>query len=55
MLTLISATPKNRIALLEKRIPFELKTEIPWHSDTETPKHNPLEKLPILIFDDGRA
>ncbi|KAL2064315.1 hypothetical protein VTL71DRAFT_4809 [Oculimacula yallundae] len=58
MLTLISATPspyarKNRIALLEKGIPFELKTEIPWHSTTETPKYNPLEKLPILIFDDG--
>ena len=59
MLTLISATPspyarKNRIALLEKAIPFELKSEIPWHSTTETPKYNPLEKLPILIFDDGR-
>ncbi|KAH6712337.1 glutathione S-transferase domain-containing protein [Leptodontidium sp. 2 PMI_412] len=60
MLTLISATPspyarKIRIALLEKGIPFELKTEIPWHSSTETPKYNPLEKLPILIFDDGRS
>ncbi|KAH7348542.1 glutathione S-transferase domain-containing protein [Rhexocercosporidium sp. MPI-PUGE-AT-0058] len=60
MLTLISASPspyarKNRIALLEKGIPFELKTEIPWHSTTETPKYNPLEKLPILIFDDGRS
>jgi glutathione S-transferase len=60
MLTLISATPspyarKNRIALIEKGIPFDLKSEIPWHSTTETPKYNPLEKLPILIFDDGRA
>jgi glutathione S-transferase len=60
MLTLISATPspyarKNRIALIEKGIPFELKSEIPWHSTTETPKYNPLEKLPILIFDDERA
>jgi glutathione S-transferase len=60
MLTLISATPspyarKNRIALIEKGIPFSLQTEIPWHSTTETPKYNPLEKLPILIFDDGRA
>ena len=59
MLTLISATPspyarKNRIALLEKGIPFQLQTEIPWESATETPKYNPLEKLPILIFDDGR-
>ena len=59
MLTLISATPspyarKNRIAMIEKGIPFDLQTEIPWHSATETPKYNPLEKLPILIFDDGR-
>ncbi|KAL8820417.1 MAG: hypothetical protein Q9191_007522 [Dirinaria sp. TL-2023a] len=58
MLTLISATPspyarKNRVALLEKGIPFQLQTEIPWHSATETPKYNPLEKLPILIFDNG--
>ena len=58
MLALISATPspyarKNRIALLEKGIPFQLQTEIPWHSATETPKYNPLEKLPILIFDNG--
>lgn len=58
-LKLISATPSpyariNRIAMLEKGIDFELQSEIPWHSDTETPKYNPLEKLPILIFDDGR-
>ncbi|KAF2210122.1 hypothetical protein CERZMDRAFT_118308 [Cercospora zeae-maydis SCOH1-5] len=59
-LTLISATPSpfarmNRIALLEKGIPFTIRNEIPWHSDTtETPQHNPLEKLPILLFDDGR-
>lgn len=57
MLTLISATPspyarKNRIAMLEKGIPFKVQSEIPWHSTTETPKYNPLEKLPILIFDD---
>lgn len=59
MLTLISATPspyarKNRIALLEKEIPFSLLSEIPWESTTQTPQHNPLEKLPILLFDDGR-
>jgi glutathione S-transferase len=39
--------------LIEKGIPFELQSEIPWHSTTETPKYNPLEKLPVLIFDDG--
>ncbi len=60
MLTLISATPSpfariNRIALIEKGIPFELKNEIPWDSTTETPKYNPLEKLPILILEDGSA
>ena len=59
MLTLISGTPSpfariNRIALLEKGIPFQLQNEVPWNSTTETPKYNPLEKLPILLFDDGR-
>jgi glutathione S-transferase len=59
MLTLISATPspyarKNRIALIEKGIPFRLKSEIPWHSTTITPLYNPLEKLPILLFPDSR-
>jgi glutathione S-transferase len=58
MLRLISATPspyarKVRIALAEKGIPFELVTEVPWNSTTQTPKHNPLEKLPVLIFEDG--
>jgi glutathione S-transferase len=40
--------------LIEKDIPFELNSEIPWHSTTETPKYNPLEKLPVLLFDDGK-
>ncbi|KAK3056899.1 hypothetical protein LTR09_001937 [Extremus antarcticus] len=57
-LKLISATPSpyarmNRIAMLEKGIPFELQNEIPWHkSETQTPKYNPLEKLPILLNPD---
>lgn len=60
MLRLISATPspyarKVRIALAEKGIPFELVTEVPWNSTTATPKHNPLEKLPVLIFEDGSS
>ena len=60
MLQLISATPspyarKVRIALAEKDIPFELVTEVPWNSTTATPRHNPLEKLPVLIFDDGSS
>lgn len=58
-LTLISATPSpfarmNRIAFHEKNIPFTLQNEIPWHPDTQTPKFNPLQKLPILLFSDGR-
>ena len=57
---LISATPspyarKVRIALAEKAIPFELVTEVPWTSTTQTPLYNPLEKLPVLIFDDGSS
>jgi glutathione S-transferase len=60
MYRIISATPspyarKVRIALIEKAIPFELITEVPWDRTTATPKYNPLEKLPILLTDDGRS
>jgi glutathione S-transferase len=55
---LISATPspyarKVRIALAEKGLDFELLTEVPWNQDTTVPQHNPLEKLPVLLLDDG--
>ena len=58
MLRLISATPspyarKVRITLAEKGIPFELVTEVPWDSTTATPRYNPLEKLPVLLLEDG--
>jgi glutathione S-transferase len=58
--TLISATPspyarKVRIALIEKGLPFELRTEVPWHGATQTPRHNPLEKLPVLLTEGGEA
>ena len=60
MYRLISATPspyarKVRIQLAEKSIPFELITEVPWNSDSQTPQFNPLEKLPVLICDDGET
>lgn len=60
MWKLISATPspyarKVRIALQEKGLPFELQTEVPWDSTTKTPQYNPLEKLPVLILDDGKT
>lgn len=55
---LISATPspfarKIRIILHEKAIPFDLQTEVPWNDDTTLPSYNPLEKLPVLVLDDG--
>ena len=58
MLRLISATPspyarKVRITLAEKGIPFELVTEVPWDSTSATPRYNPLEKLPVLLLEDG--
>ena len=57
---LISATPspyarKVRITLAEKGIPFELQTEVPWDNTTATPTYNPLEKLPVLIPEEGPA
>jgi len=60
MMRLISATPspyarKVRIALAEKGIPFALETEVPWDSTTTTPLYNPLEKLPVLIMEDGNS
>ncbi|MGE0765729.1 MAG: glutathione S-transferase C-terminal domain-containing protein [Hyphomicrobiaceae bacterium] len=60
MYTVLSATPspyarKVRIALIEKGIPFTLKTEVPWDAETETPKWNPLEKLPVLITEAGEG
>lgn len=60
MFKLISATPspyarKVRIALAEKQLPFELLTEVPWDSSTSTPKYNPLEKLPVLLLEDGSS
>ena len=58
MYKLLSATPspyarKVRIALAEKEIPFELITEVPWDQSTATANYNPLEKLPILIPENG--
>ena len=60
MFKLISATPspyarKVRVALAEKMLPFELLTEVPWDHTTATPKYNPLEKLPVLILEDGSS
>ena len=60
MYQLISATPspyarKVRVQLAEKGIPFELVTEVRWNRDTIVPQYNPLEKLPVLICDNGET
>lgn len=57
---LISASPspfarKVRIALAEKRIPYDLETEVPWNPDATVGRVNPLGKVPVLILDDGRS
>lgn len=57
---LLSATPspyarKVRVALAEKGLDFDLITEVPWNANTATPAYNPLEKLPVLILDDGQT
>lgn len=60
MFKLISFAPspyarKVRIALAEKRLPFELLKEVPWDSTTTVPSHNPLEQLPVLLLSDGTS
>lgn len=56
---LITATPspfarKVRVALIEKRLPFEEIVDTPWNPEAVAPAHNPLGKIPVLILDDGR-
>ena len=54
MLKLLSATPspfarKVQVVLLEKNIPFELKTINPWNMNADIERFNPLGKIPVLI------
>lgn len=46
---------KVRIVLLEKKIPFELLTDIPWNADTQVGSFNPLGKVPVLVLKDGET
>jgi glutathione S-transferase len=46
---------KARVALIEKRIPFETVIDVPWNPGTEAPSFNPLGKIPVLVLDDGRV
>jgi glutathione S-transferase len=46
---------KARVALIEKRIPFETVIDAPWNPGTEAPSFNSLGKIPVLVLDDGRV
>ena len=60
MLKLLSATPspfarKVRVVLLEKNIPFELKTINPWNVNADIERFNPLAKIPVLITENDET
>lgn len=44
---------KIRILLAEKQLPFEFVVESAWSPDTTVPGYNPLNKIPVLVTDDG--
>ncbi len=44
---------KIRVLLAEKQIPFTLVEESAWNADTTVPRYNPLNKVPVLVLDDG--
>jgi glutathione S-transferase len=44
---------KVRVVLAEKRLPFEFVEENAWNADTKVPQFNPLNKVPVLVLDDG--
>jgi len=46
---------KVRILLAEKQIPFELVEESAWNADSTVPRFNPLNKVPVLVLDDGTS
>lgn len=46
---------KVRMALAEKKIPYELAPENPWSDTTTVPQLNPLGKIPVLISNSGEV
>jgi len=46
---------KTRIVLAEKHVGYDFELESPWSADTHVPDCNPLEKVPVLIMDDGTS
>ena len=46
---------KARVALAEKNINCQFVTDRPSNPDSQVPKYNPLGKVPVLVFDDGKS
>ncbi len=44
---------KVRVILAEKQLPHEFVEESAWNADSTVPRFNPLNKIPVLVTDDG--
>jgi glutathione S-transferase len=44
---------KIRVLLAEKQLAYTLVEESAWNADTTVPRYNPLNKIPVLVTDDG--
>lgn len=44
---------KIRVLLAEKQLAFEFVEESAWSAGTTVPEYNPLNKIPVLVTDDG--
>jgi glutathione S-transferase len=44
---------KIRVLLAEKQLAYELVEENAWNAGTAVPRYNPLNKVPVLVADDG--
>ncbi len=44
---------KIRVLLAEKQLAFDFVEESAWNADTTVPRYNPLNKIPVLVSDDG--
>ena len=46
---------KVRVVLAEKGLPFDFLEDNAWNADTTVPRYNPLNKVPVLVLDDGEC
>ena len=44
---------KVRVLLAEKQLAFEFVEESAWNAGTTVPRYNPLNKVPVLVTEDG--